>query len=74
MFFAKTIRIKFLEKRVNQLGVQLLNLLKENEYLQFTIDDYKHILDQVTEENRFLRMKVQKRGKDGRFISKYSLK
>lgn len=74
MFFAKTIRIKFLEKRVNQLGVQLLNLLKENEYLQFTIDDYKHILDQVTEENRSLRMKVQKRGKDGRFISKYSLK
>lgn len=74
MFFAKTIRIKFLEKRVNQLGVQILNLLKENEYLQFTIDDYKHILDQVTEENRSLRMKVQKRGKDGRFISKYSLK
>ncbi len=74
MFFAKTIRIKFLEKRVNQLGFQLLNLLKENEYLQFTIADYKHILDQVTEENRSLRMKVQKRGKDGRFISKYSLK
>ena len=74
MFFAKTIRIKFLEKRVNQLGVQLLNLLKENEYLKFTIDDYKHILDQVTEENRSLRMKVQKRGKGGRFISKYSLK
>ena len=74
MFFAKTIRIKFLEKRVNQLGVQLLNLLKENEYLQFTVDDYKHILDQVAEENKSLRMKVQKRGKDGRFISKYSLK